>query len=203
MVDAIGEIAPSSLFSQGVDRIILVYQNSWLLLALVPWLGWSCGPAPEPSLCAGQVPSGSSIRIASADEPGERMEISGQVWLGKRRIPLARTRIIVYHTNAEGRYAKDGSGYPGAYLCGVLSTDSDGRYRIETIRPAPRSDGPSAHIHFELTVPWGVKYHDAVGFFGDPRLGNVRAGESWEEVRPVVIGDDGVQHVEKDFWIRY
>jgi len=134
------------------------------------------------------------------------MVVAGQLWVGKRRTPVAGTRILVYHTNAEGRYARDGSGYPGAYLCGVVRTDEEGRYRIETIRPGPRPGGqsaPSAHIHFEVTVPWGERFFDSVGFEGDPRLGTMRAGESWSEVRPVVIGEDGVQHVRKDFWLRH
>lgn len=131
------------------------------------------------------------------------MVVTGQVWVGKRRTPVPGTRILLYHTNAAGRYSLDGSGYPGAYLCGVLRTGNDGGYRIETIRPGPRPDGPSAHIHFEVTVPWGERFFDSLGFEGDPRLGRMRAGQSWEEIRPVVVDEDGVQHVRKDFWLRY
>ena len=131
------------------------------------------------------------------------MVVSGQVWVGKRRTPVAGARILVYHTNAEGRYARDDSGYAGAYLCAALRTDEGGRYHIETIRPGPRPDGPASHIHFEVTVPWGERFFDSVGFEGDLRLGSMRAGESWSEFRPVALEEDGTQRVQKDIWLRY
>lgn len=197
---AVGPIG--SGFDSG--RLSFVFRKvRWLLLAAVA-IGFSCGPPPERSLCSGQRPSGSSIRIAALDEPGEPMVITGQAWVGKQREPLSGARLIVYHMNADGRYAKDESGYAGAYLCGVLETDSSGRYRIETIRPGSDPHRKvAAHVHFELTTPWGDRIHDGLSIHGDPFLGSIAVGESWEEVRPVTIDAQGVHHIQKDFWIRF
>lgn len=181
-----------------------MFHNARELLLPAVIVSLSCGPLPERSLCSGQHPTGSKIRIAAQDEPGEPMLITGQVWVGNKRTPLSGARLIVYHMNADGNYAKDGSGYAGAYLCGVLETDSEGRYRIETIQPGsdPRRRR-AAHVHFELTTPWGDRIHDGLSIEGDPYLGDVRGGESWEEVRPVRTDEQGVQQVKKDLWIRF
>ena len=159
-----------------------------------------CGGSGERSLCAGREATESALRIAPAGEPGEPMVITGTVWVGARRLPVPGTRLVAYHTNAAGKYARDGSGYPGAYLCGALITDEDGAYRIETIRPGARSADVTPHVHFDGKAPWGQRFYEAVGFASDYGL---PAGESWEEVRPERRDANGVLHVERDFWIRY
>lgn len=172
-----------------------------MLIAAV-FAATACSLPPERSLCSGREPAGSNLRIAPEDEPGAPMVITGQAWVGKGRAPLSATRMIVYHMNAEGRYARDGSGYPGAYLCGVLETDAEGRYRIETIRPGAGARGERfAHVHFEITTPWGQRVHDAFGIEGE--IPGLPAGESWEEIRPAIRDDQGTYHVHKDFWVRY
>lgn len=172
-------------------------------LVAVVSIGSIACTAPELSLCAGQDSTSSSVRIPREGEPGEEMVITGRVLVGRNRLPVANARLLIYHTNAAGRYARDASGYLGAYLCGVLRTDEDGSYRIETIRPGHPPEGQGEHVHFEITMPWGGKYYEAVSFEGDPRLRGMKAGERWEDVRPVSIDADGIQHVERDIWIRY
>lgn len=167
--------------------------------AVLTLMSLSACRTPELSLCAGQDSTSSTVTIPPAGEPGEPMVITGNVFVGRGRVAVTDARLLIYHTNAAGRYARDASGYLGAYLCGVLRTDAEGRYRIETIRPG----GQSQHIHFDITMPWGHKYYDAVSFEGDPRLRGMEASERWEEVRPVSIGPDGVHYVERDFWIRH
>jgi hypothetical protein len=172
------------------------------LVAFVAALLWqACGGPDELSLCAGQDSSSSSLRIPALDEPGEPVVVTGRVLMGEQRRPVPDVRILVYHQNAEGRYARDDSGYLGAYLCGVLRTDDLGGYRIETIRPG-KGEG-SAHVHFDVSLPWGGRVFEALTFGDAPRWRDYPMGERWEEVRPVRHGPDGVQYVERDFWIRY
>jgi hypothetical protein len=178
-------------------------QAQALLVVAVMLTGWSCGQPAELSLCAGEDSSRSSVRVHDQSEPGQPLVIEGQVWVGKKKTPVAGTRILLYHTNAAGHYARDGSGYPGAYLCSVLRTDEDGRFRIETIRPGPRRGEAGAHVHFDVTAPWGDRVFDAVSLADDPRLRRFPVGDTWEEVRPVTYGDDGVQYVEKNIWLRH
>ena len=174
--------------------------RSFVVAAATLTLG--CGGLQELSLCAGDEATSSIVRVASADEPGEPMVVSGQVWVGRHRTPVEGARILVYHTNVEGEYAKDGTGYLGAYLCGVARTDDTGGYRLETIRPGPH-DRAAPHIHYDVRMPWGDRFFDAVTFPDSARLGDVRPGASWEEIRPAEEGEDGVQYVHKDVWLRY
>jgi protocatechuate 3,4-dioxygenase beta subunit len=162
----------------------------------------ACQAPAELSLCAGQEATDASIKIAAEDEPGERMVIEGRFLVGKQRRPVSGVRLLVYHTNAAGKYARDDTGYLGAYLCGAMRTDEQGRYRIETIRPGPRVNSQTgSHVHFDIRLPWGDRYFDSISFEDDPLLW-LPAGERWEEVRPVTSRPDGIQYVERDFWVR-
>jgi protocatechuate 3,4-dioxygenase beta subunit len=111
--------------------------------------------------------------------------------------------VLAFHTDVKGYYSPGGMDERNARLCGVLRTDEEGRYRIETIKPAHyATGGPPAHIHFEVTAPGESRRRHTLNFEGDPELGGRRAGESWDRIRPVKRGDDGVLSVERDFWIR-
>ncbi|MBI3006203.1 MAG: hypothetical protein HYY49_12430 [Ignavibacteriales bacterium] len=44
------------------------------------------------------------IVIASKDEPGERMIVSGRVIAADGKTPVAGIRVQVYHTDAKGYY---------------------------------------------------------------------------------------------------
>lgn len=89
-----------------------------------------------------------------------------------------------------------------ARLCGVLATDTEGRYRIETIKPAHyATGGPPAHVHFELTLPRGGLKRFALSFEGDPLLDGRSGEETWSTIRPLVEKDE-ILYVERDLWVR-
>src|SRR5690606_31760104 len=85
------------------------------------------------------------------------------------RTPAAGVVLYVYHTGADGRYARR-AGDPPRYRA-WLRTDGEGRYEYRTIRPAPYPGGEqAAHIHTQLWgdgVPpqWGTDL-----LFADDRL---------------------------------
>ena len=97
-----------------------------------------------------------STQIAASTEPGERLVITGTVYQEDRTTPAADVLIYAYHTNIEGVYPKRGdelgNGKYHGYLRGWIKTDSRGRYRFETIRPAPYEThgGGPAHIHYMI-----------------------------------------------------
>lgn len=68
---------------------------------------------------------------------------------------MAGVSVYVFHTDAEGRYAKDISGNEAELnprLHGALRTDAQGRYGYETIRPGSYDNNP-AHVHYVVVAP--------------------------------------------------
>ena len=98
----------------------------------------------------------SSIVVASANEPGERLVVTGRVIDGTKLI--AGASVYVFHTDVEGFYAPGVSG-PDAELNprlhGALRTGAQGQYRYETIRPGSYA-GNAAHVHY-IVVAAGYK----------------------------------------------
>jgi hypothetical protein len=90
----------------------------------------------------------SNVVIAGPGEPGQRLVVTGRVLEGVR--PIAGASLFVFHTDAAGRYAPDKSGNDAELhprLRGLLRTDSEGRYRYETIRPGSYGKN-AAHVHY-------------------------------------------------------
>lgn len=134
------------------------------LFWVLPWLAaGQMGPTP----CATATWTADLARAA-----GERatLRMEGTVFLPDGRTPAAGIVMYVYQTGRDGEYGSDGRG--GPRLRGWLRTDSMGRYRYDTIVPAPYPDRKTpARIHVQF---WGGKaaqqYFD-VYFEHDPLLG--------------------------------
>ena len=172
------------------------------VLAITAALSTSALHAQRDTLCRDRVPTESSISIAAPGEHGTRLIISGRVLAGDDRTPVVGARLLAFHTDDQGYYSVGGMDEQNARLCGVLSTDAAGRYRIDTIMPAHyATGGPPAHIHFELTLPGERMRRLTLNFEGDPELHGQPAGEIWETIRRVEERD-GSLHVERDFWLR-
>jgi protocatechuate 3,4-dioxygenase beta subunit len=181
----------------------MVMRSRALTLFIAAILGTAAANAQRQTVCHEQEPTASTVRIANEEEPGDRMVVSGRVLRGQERVPVAGAKVLAFHTDAKGYYSPGGMDERNARLCGVLSTDEEGRYRIETIRPARyATGGPPAHIHFEVTAPGETRRRYTLNFEGDPDLGGALAGESWDRIRPVTRSDDGILSVERDFWLR-
>jgi protocatechuate 3,4-dioxygenase beta subunit len=115
--------------------------------------------------------------IASASEPGERIRITGTVYMSDGKTPAAGVLMYFYHTNAKGIYAKHGTedrsslAWWHGYNRGWLKTNAHGKYEINTIKPAPY---PAliepAHIHAGVKAAFQKKAYDlgAITFKGDP-----------------------------------
>lgn len=113
--------------------------------------------------------------LAGPDEPGERMLLEGVVYQLGGTMPAAGVVIYAHHTNADGLYANgspetDWSRRHGR-LRGWVRTGADGRYRFDTVKPAPYPNMiMPAHVHLFLLEPGKREYYidDAVfaGEFG-------------------------------------
>ena len=126
-----------------------------------------------------EVPDNVSWRttIPPEGEPGEKLIISGTVYLPDGKTPAKDIIIYVHHTNIVGIYPKNGNekgnGKYHGYLRGWMKTDSTGKYEFETIRPAPYKThgGEPAHIHYSIEGPDYPEYWlTALWFDDDPRV---------------------------------
>jgi len=160
-----------------------------------------------PSLAAAQlhhdqegVPAAltSRARLAPMQEPGQPMVVSGTVYAPDGRTPAAGITVYAYHTDASGLYHPKGVGVPPR-LRGWMKTDAQGRFELESIRPAPypSRDAP-AHVHFVLFGGgYPRQWADELVFEDDPlvdeglRRRQAAKGE-FGMVRPLVQGADGV-----------
>ncbi|HEY3010320.1 MAG TPA: hypothetical protein VGJ63_19970 [Micromonosporaceae bacterium] len=71
--------------------------------------------------------------------------------------PAAGATVRVWHTDARGLYGPAGT-EACCYYGGTVTTDADGRFRLDTIRPAqyPGPTAPPPHIHLEIRHPAGA-----------------------------------------------
>lgn len=124
-------------------------------------------------------------KIATADEAGERLLVSGTVFSGDCRTPVPNALIEVWQANAAGLYDTD---KPGNFterhafrLRGMMLTDRQGHYAFETIMPGRYPVPPGlpglekyagltrpAHIHFRVSEALHVPLTTQLYFDGDP-----------------------------------
>lgn len=92
----------------------------------------------------------------------DRLVLGGVVTLAGCK-PLANAALDFWHADADGSY--DNSGYR---YRGVVITDAEGRYRLETNLPPPYSGRPR-HIHVKLQRPGGKVLTTQLYFPGESR----------------------------------
>lgn len=127
-------------------------------------------------------------KLAPAEEPGEKLIVSGTVYSADCRTALPRALIEVWQANSTGQYDTN---TPGNFteshtfhLRGMLSTDEQGRYEIDTVMPGRYPIPPGlpglerfagqtrpAHIHFRVMESLHVPLTTQLYFHDDPFIG--------------------------------
>ena len=103
--------------------------------------------------------------LASLNEPGERLIISGQVRNLDCSLLIQNTEIDVWHANDAGSY--DNSGFN---LRGITHSNAQGFYIFETILPGHYPNGGSfrpSHLHVKITPPGFETLTTQLYFEGD------------------------------------
>jgi protocatechuate 3,4-dioxygenase, beta subunit len=119
------------------------------------------------------------ISIVTPSEPGKRIRITGVIVDHNQR-PMMNILFYFYHTMHDGLYAvnkkEPGKAFQGqqsvAKLFGYIRTDGDGKFEINTIKPAgyPGEKFPS-HVHIEIYDSTGkIRLGTEFQFADDPRL---------------------------------
>lgn len=138
--------------------------------------------------------------IIRGQSPGLPLQVSGQVSDPAGR-PIADAIIHIWQASPHGMYENQDSGQPDMNLRGRLRTDADGRYCVNTVKPAGYpvpTHGPTgkllhalgrhpfrpAHIHFLLERPG---YETLITQIFDPEDQYI-GSDAVYGVRPALIG---------------
>ncbi len=138
-----------------------------ILLLCLPWAAFgqgNCG-APTPEDTEGPFYKAGAPARESLVEPAskaEKLVLSGVVRSADCK-PLAGVALDFWHADERGAY--DNSGYR---YRGLVKTDAQGRYRLETNLPPPYSGRPR-HIHVKLQAPQGKVVTTQLYFPGESR----------------------------------
>ena len=140
----------------------------------------------------------SETRIATSEERGEPMEITGIIYRADGKTPAPGVILYVYHTDANGYYSpatnQTGAARRHGHLRGWMKTNARGEYKFVSIRPAqyPNRKIP-AHIHPIIKEPDKNEYYiDEYRFDDDPML--TKEERTHAENR----GGNGIIHLAKN-----
>lgn len=104
-------------------------------------------------------------QLSSVSEPGTKLTISGRVFNLDCSETIPNTVIDIWHADDGGDY--DNTGFN---LRGQVTTNSQGFYVFETIKPGKYLNGQSyrpSHIHFKITPPGFSTLTTQLYFSGD------------------------------------
>lgn len=140
--------------------------------------------------CRGQVAESSAIVITGPEEPGDSLVVEGRVLTADGKVGVPGVTVFVFHTDAAGYYSPGGMDESSARLCGLMLTDSAGRYRFDTVKPGHyATGGPPAHVHYRVWGPGVPRQSFTLNFEADPLLGergeNAASNPTWATIRPL------------------
>lgn len=148
--------------------------------------------------------------LAGPDEPGQRLHLSGTVYGQDCKTPLPNALLDIWQANASGVYDTEKpdnfTEEVDFHLRGMLYTDENGRYEIETVIPGRYPIPPGlpgleqyagltrpAHIHVKVMHSMHVPVTTQLYFAGDPYL----ADDPWGGHKPSLamnLDEDGEVH---------
>ena len=104
----------------------------------------------------------SRASLVEAESKAARMVLAGRVLSAKCQ-PLANARLDFWHADDKGAYDHAGFRYRG-----IVVTDAQGRYRLETNQPPPYMGRPR-HIHVKLQAQGAKVLTTQLYFPGESR----------------------------------
>lgn len=161
----------------------------------------TCNPTTEDAYGQGPfyTPNAPNIingQLAAVNEIGTRMIISGQVLNLDCSEVIPNTEIDIWHADNEGMY--DNVGFN---LRGVTSTNSQGFYIFETIKPGFYLNGSTyrpSHIHIKISPPGFNSLITQLYFQGDPYIPTDGAAsisngslDATHRIIPLVLNSNG------------
>jgi protocatechuate 3,4-dioxygenase, beta subunit len=148
------------------------------------------------------------ISLAAADEPGERLIVSGRVVGPDGKTPVPNASLYVYQTDKDGIYSKPVNDSRTPRLRANLRSDADGRYEYSTIKPGSYPDTRNpAHIHYEVKAAGFRDRIFEIVFENDPLVSErIRADAAREDsgfsIRALTRDAQGVLRCTQDIRLK-
>lgn len=165
-------------------------------------LGALLTPAQSSVVAGSRTPPRASL--AAANEPGERLIVSGRVVGPDGKTPIADASLYVYQTDKDGIYSKPVNDNRTPRLRANLRSDAEGRYEYSTIKPGsyPDTQNP-AHIHYVVKAPGYRERIFEIVFENDPLVNErIRADAGREDsgfsIRSLTRDAQGVLRCTQD-----
>lgn len=137
----------------------------WLPLAALAQ--GACGPATPADMEGPFYKAGAPVRasLLESGSVGERVLLTGRV-LGANCTPVAGAVLDFWQADENGNYDNTGFGYRGK-----VTSDAEGRYRVETVLPGEYPGRPR-HLHVKVQRPGGRPLTTQLYFPGELRRAN-------------------------------
>jgi protocatechuate 3,4-dioxygenase, beta subunit len=147
-------------------------------------------------------------QIATKAEPGDAFVFEGVVYQTDGKTPAPNVVLYAYHTNADGLYLNGSNesiwSRRHGRLRGWIKTDTDGRYRFASIKPAPYpNDTLPAHVHITVLEPrrrpyWidDIVFDDEFGVTEEYRSSMINKGGNG--IVKASCSPDGIWNVKRD-----
>ncbi|MBA4054582.1 MAG: intradiol ring-cleavage dioxygenase [Marivirga sp.] len=129
---------------------------------------------------------------------GPKLEVSGTIYQRDGKTPAENIILYIYHTDRTGEYPTKGTETGWAkrhgYIRGWIKTDSHGKYKFLTLRPAayPGRRNPE-HIHATVKEPGLTEYWIDEYLFDDDPILNTE-----ERTRQKKRGGSGIVKLTKN-----
>lgn len=141
-----------------MDKIMNFMLSAALLIALFS----GCSLNAKTETISSPAVNDHILRMASEDEPGQRLRLHGVVFDGQTQKPIPDAEIYLYHADANGEYLPtDPDDESTAKLSGMVTTGPDGEFTILTIVPREYDQPGNRHIHMHYVHADG--YQDLGG----------------------------------------
>ena len=136
--------------------------------------------------------------LASPEEPGTPITISGKIYGNDCETPLPNTLVEVWHANNDGCYSifqMCDTGNPEDdqfHLRGKMLTNEDGYFEFHTIQPGHYLSRPK-HFHIKFTTVDGHTLITQIYFSGDPFIEtDPWASEAGNRIIPLIETESGL-----------
>ncbi len=145
---------------------------------------------------------GDPVAIASDEEPGSRLMITGQIVNGDGA-PIEGAQVTAWHTDAKGYYSEGNQGDPR--LEATATSDKQGYYAFSTIMPGGYAgEDMAAHVHFRVTADGYSAAGATIQFADDPHVSKWRVERqlkkgAFADILQSQHDDEGRLTVRRDF----